>query len=381
MLRSLVTQLPFFVCFFWGLFFFFQKKDHGASKRILGTFMFICSAMHLSYVVFFNKDINMYIHFDWLFLMSSLMIIPTFFLYVVSTAKGTVHKASSFLHYLPAFIFILAYISVFSTASFTEKQKYLNSFMYGKQKPELNFSNPGHQLCILFIINRVIFTLQNIIYVIFTFGIIKNYRNRIKNVYSETEGRDLKWVQTIIVSILILTVLGIIFNFLGRKLFHENDLLLCIPSLLYCSLLFTVGLAGQKQEFSIKELETEEQKLLEINQKTSIEQPSKIRQKLEEIMQQKQLFLINDLRITALCKELNTNRTYLSQILKDELNENFNSYINKHRVNHAINLLKDEDFKQYSLEKFSELSGFGSTVSMIRAFKQTTGKTPSEYRK
>jgi YesN/AraC family two-component response regulator len=145
-------------------------------------------------------------------------------------------------------------------------------------------------------------------------------------------------------------------------------------------MLFIIGFVGHKQNFSLTDLEEEEQKLIEINQKTRIEQPSIIRQNLERIMSEKQIFLTQDLRINSLCKELNTNRTYLSQVLKEELNENFNSYINKHRVNYAISLLRNKELNHYSLEKFSELSGFGSTVSMIRAFKQTTGKAPSEFR-
>lgn len=380
MLRSLVTELPFFVCFFWGMFFTFHKREKGSSKKVLGTFMFMSASMHLSYVVFFNKDIAVYAYFDWLFLFSSILIIPTFYLYVVSNAKESIHKWSSFYHYLPAAIFLITYLIVFSLANKEQRVEYLDSFMYAKRSPQLDFDSPPHVLCILFILNRVIFSFQNFFYVFKSIGLIKRYTTRIKNTYSETKGRDLNWIKTISICILFLTIFGTVFNILGRQLFRENEYLLSIPSILYSTMLFIIGFVGHKQNFSLTDLEEEEQKLIEINQKTRVEQPSLIRQNLERLMNEKKLFLTTDLRISSLCKELNTNRTYLSQVLNEELNENFNSYINKHRVNHAISLLRNKELNHYSLEKFSELSGFGSTVSMIRAFKQTTGKAPSEFR-
>lgn len=379
MLRSLVTQLPFFVCLFWAVFLFIQKGAM-VSKRILGLFMFFSALMHLSYVVFFSSDMSLYMSFDWLFLFSSLLIIPTFYLYFFSVAKSSMHRYSSFFHYLPAVLFLIAYVIAYNSATESQIRDYLYAFMYAKKTPQFDLIDPAHRLNILFVANRIIFTIQTVFYLIISFFVILNYRKRIRNLYSNLEGRDLKWIVNITVCILLLSIMGAVFNVLGRTLFQHSDLLLMIPSFFYSAVLFFIGHIGNLQDFTIKDIEIEELKLVGDVQKETSEQPSLIRQRLEQIMSEKQLFLNNDLRISSLCKELNTNRTYLSQVLNDELNENFNSYINKYRVHHAIFLLQDQSLRHYSLDRFGELSGFGSTISMVRAFKQVTGKTPAEYR-
>lgn len=381
MLRSIVTQLPFFLCLFWALFFFLQPKEKGASKQILGLFMFFSSLMHLSYCVFFSRDVELYVHFEWLFLLTTLLIIPTFFLYLVSTSKSSIHSFVSFVHYLPAITYLIVYLIIFGSSTLAVKYQYLNILMYSAHKIKLDFSNPAHQLSVLFVINRFIFMAQTVFYAVLSIKVIRAYRKRLKNVYSNTEGRELTWLNSISVCIILLVVSSAFFNTVGRKLFSSSDILLAVPSLFYASILFYIGLIGSRVNFSVLDLELEEKKLQELEYKDNVEMPSSIRQRLDQIMNEKQLFLTSDLRITALCKELNTNRTYLSQVLNDELHENFNSYVNKHRVNYAISLLKSEENKQSSLDQISELSGFGSSVSMLRAFKQTAGKTPSEYRK
>lgn len=382
MLRSIVTQLPFFLCLFWALFFFLQSSKSRLNNRVLGLFMFFSSMMHLSYCVFFGRDVNLYLYFDWLFLFSSLLIVPTFYLYFTTIARASSYQYRSLYHYLPAVVFILVYATVFISASATERIDYLNTFMYARQKPVLDIQNKAHQLNIIFLLNRSVFLLQTIFYSVIFFKVIKQYRARIKNIYSNTEGKELSWLNSISVCILLLVVMGAVFNTLGRELFYSNDFLLAIPSLFYATILYFIAYTSYRSDFSVYDLELEESNILEVDSAiVPACSASDIGIRLEQLMHDKKLFLASDLRITAICKELNTNRTYLSQVLNDEMNENFNSFVNKFRVNHAISILADTTNKHYSLEQICELSGFGSTVSMLRAFKQTAGKTPSEYRK
>lgn len=378
MIRSLLTQLPFFVCLFWGIFFF-VKKDKQKSEHFLGLCMFIGVALHLSLIVYFNQNHLLYLYFDWLFLLSSLSIVPSYFLYIQSIAKRKV-RAKDLLHFAPAVIFITVYFSLFLTTTSEEKLNYLNNFLLLREKHLVNLSNPSGKLAFLFIINRIIFLSQIITYNFVSLNIFRKFKKRLQYYYSETKGRDLTWIATLTISLTIISVASTIFNVIGRSLFQDSNIILSIPSIVFSSFFFILGLTCNRKYFTIDNLNEEERKTSKIGKKAISESPSKIKQKLELLMDEKHIYLTKDLRLSSVCKELNTNRTYLSQVLNDELNENFNSYVNKYRVNHAILLLRDKEWKNYSLDKFAELSGFGSTISMIRAFKQTTGKTPSEFR-
>jgi len=379
MIRSLLIQLPFFVFLFWGIFYL-TKNDKQKSKHLLGFCMLIGAAMHLSLIVYFNQENPaLYLNFDWLFLLSSLSIVPFYFLYIQSIAYRKL-KAKDLVHFAPAIIFIILYFIFFFSTDQEERVSYLKNFLLSREKNPINLSDQSRRLAFLFIINRIIFLSQIIIYNFVALSIFRNFKKRLQCYYSETKGRELTWIATLTVSLTIISLVSTIFNVIGRSLFQNSNIILSIPSIVFSSFFFILGLTCNRQPFTIEDLEEEERKTSKIGKRTISDTPSKMKQKLELLMDEKHIYLTKDLRLSSVCKELNTNRTYLSQVLNDELNENFNSYVNKYRVNHAILLLRDKEWQNYSLDKFAELSGFGSTISMIRAFKQTTGKTPSEFR-
>ena len=66
---------------------------------------------------------------------------------------------------------------------------------------------------------------------------------------------------------------------------------------------------------------------------------------------------------------------YFNTILK----LSFSDWRNKLRIEHAIQLLKEGQSNQITLEAISIKIGFSSQSTFIRAFKLQTGKTPSEY--
>jgi AraC-like DNA-binding protein len=100
---------------------------------------------------------------------------------------------------------------------------------------------------------------------------------------------------------------------------------------------------------------------------------------LLQLMEQEKIFLNNKLTIEDVAKKLNTNRTYLSQIINEKTHSNFNNFINKYRVQEAqIRLLNDEN-KSYTIEGIAQSVGFSSKSTFNGAFKKITGLTPSEF--
>ena len=102
--------------------------------------------------------------------------------------------------------------------------------------------------------------------------------------------------------------------------------------------------------------------------------------RLEKLLDEKQLFLKNDLTIETTASALSISRTYLSQIVNESFDLNFTAYINKRRINHSIQMLSDSINNKYSIAGIAELSGFHSISSFNTLFKQKTGLTPSAFR-
>jgi AraC-like DNA-binding protein len=106
----------------------------------------------------------------------------------------------------------------------------------------------------------------------------------------------------------------------------------------------------------------------------------KLKERLLHSFEDKKLFLKKDLNIWDLCRETNSNRTYISKVINEEFGMNFSCFVNKYRITHALNLLKNLNYQEKSIEKIAYMSGFNSLTSFNRAFKKITNYSPGSYR-
>lgn len=97
----------------------------------------------------------------------------------------------------------------------------------------------------------------------------------------------------------------------------------------------------------------------------------------EARLMERQLYLNPDLRREDLLKALRISRLTLAtmQRLKDD--DSFNAYINRLRVEHSVELLRQGNF---SIDAVSAQAGFKSRSTFYSAFQKRFGMTPSQYR-
>jgi two-component system response regulator YesN len=72
------------------------------------------------------------------------------------------------------------------------------------------------------------------------------------------------------------------------------------------------------------------------------------------------------------------NSNYLCRLFKQQTGENFTDYLIRERMDKALKLLQDGQYKVYEI---CSMVGYKSNKYFVRLFKQHTGYTPSEYRK
>ncbi len=87
---------------------------------------------------------------------------------------------------------------------------------------------------------------------------------------------------------------------------------------------------------------------------------------------------LNSLSIETLSRHFGYNRDYLSKFFNSYLGCGFNSYINALRSRHAVQLIING---KLDLTDIAFMSGFGNYRTFNRAFLQSYGITPSEYKK
>ena len=101
-------------------------------------------------------------------------------------------------------------------------------------------------------------------------------------------------------------------------------------------------------------------------------------ERIDNTIREKQLFLQADFTRDTLCQMLNINKTQCSSVIKAYSNCSFPSYINRLRLNHAIELMKR--YPQYSIEAIANDCGM-ERANFHRRFIEEFGITPSEFKK
>lgn len=85
-----------------------------------------------------------------------------------------------------------------------------------------------------------------------------------------------------------------------------------------------------------------------------------------------------DIDVDMLCEHVNYSRSYLSRTFKSETNMTIPEYINKIRVQNAVNLLTNS---KMPVKEISIMVGMKDSFYFSKLFKKITGETPREFRK
>ena len=113
--------------------------------------------------------------------------------------------------------------------------------------------------------------------------------------------------------------------------------------------------------------------------KISKEKEEEILLKLEEF-EQSDRYLNKNMSLSMLSSQMEVNTKYLSEVINTHKEKNFNGYINKLRINHIAQLLKNDPiFLNYKVSYLAEYSGFSSHSSFTTVFKSITGMSPNAY--
>ncbi len=126
---------------------------------------------------------------------------------------------------------------------------------------------------------------------------------------------------------------------------------------------------------------TEDETLVE---EISTEQDNKDTEKFEELalritslMKENKVYLQPDLNLMDLAQMLNTNQKYVYIAFSKVLDTKFSEYVNRLRIDHASQILQDNP--RLKLKEVALMSGYTSSATFYRNFKQFLGCSPKEF--
>lgn len=183
-----------------------------------------------------------------------------------------------------------------------------------------------------------------------------------------------KWLYTFIIGFIISLTLLILF-FIQRNITNKANIILVKKNL---------ELANSEKILvdTKEELETiSEIKLDEAEVSTNNNSLVLLYNRLIELFEKEKTFCNSNETIETIAKQLNTNKTYLSQAVNQNFGSNFSNFINSYRIKEAILLFAKDKTSEYTIAAIANNVGFNSISAFNRAFKKETGLTPSFFLK
>lgn len=378
MIQAIAVLTPLYVCGFWGLVFLNSSKKKNRARHFLGFFMAAAFLLYMGHSLFFIGRFDIYINYDPVYITTSLLVYPMYYQYIRLLTVDTRWNAKYLVHYIPA---LFIGLSVFILHLIKHDNIHDNMEEYFKESYNLSLNIQS-----LFFLNRLAYGFHRLIFMVQVVGyflggyfLIKNYREQIKDYYSNHENRSMIWVNNVLLTLALMSVLSIIFNIIGKFTFLHEEKSLLLPSLLFSGMIFLLGYLANGQNQVIREIVHAD--LIESQSLVNTEPLNEeIDLKLRNLFTLDKIHLNPDLKIWDVSGMLGTNRTYLSNYINKHYDVNFSMFVNRYRVEDAKKLLEESEGSLYSLEVIGEKCGFGSYNNFIRVFRDMENLTPGRYR-
>lgn len=104
--------------------------------------------------------------------------------------------------------------------------------------------------------------------------------------------------------------------------------------------------------------------------------------RIEQTMEKDKAFCDPNFSLSRLSEIVESNQTYVSQIINETYGKNFSDFLNDYRTREACERLLDtENYGNYTISGIAADVGYKAQSTFIRAFKKSTGLQPSVYQK
>ena len=228
-------------------------------------------------------------------------------------------------------------------------------------------------------VNR--FTLVHfLVYTVFTFLLVKNAFAKAQLSFWSKMDTTLSWVRNLLIQFTLVTIV-----FIVVKVNFKNDLGDHIIAAHVAFLMYGISFYVIRQSVFFQE----KQPTPSPNSSTgkyqksslSLEREQQALNKLKHLMETEKPFLENTLSLPVLAKKLAISTHHLSQIINDNLKQNFFEMLASYRIQEAQQILTNPTQQHLKIEEIAEQVGYNSKSAFNAAFKKITGQTPSQYRK
>ncbi|WP_350286993.1 AraC family transcriptional regulator [uncultured Croceitalea sp.] len=102
-----------------------------------------------------------------------------------------------------------------------------------------------------------------------------------------------------------------------------------------------------------------------------------LKKKLLYVIEEEKVYRKSGLKLKDLAFRLGISTHQTSQLINQKFGNDFNTFINIHRIHEAIKIFRMHD--EFSIGEVMYMAGFNSKTTFNKAFKNYTDQTPSEF--
>ena len=289
---------------------------------------------------------------------------PLLFLYIrVLISRKSVLQKKDLLHFIPFGLCVLYMMPYFLQSSDAK----LNLISIFNGRP-------------WYIVKSAVLLFQFLIYLILIVSTIVAYSRRVKNQTSTADKAILNQARFVVIAFLALWVFGVLSYVLNIRYpsYRVADLIVPVGLSAFVYALGYIGLRKPEVVTGTDDLPPPAKKYEKST--LTLERGDAYLKRLLDLMEKERPYRDGDLTLQKLAKTLAISPHHLSQMINEQLNQNFFDFINLYRIEEAKRMLVDPTRKHYSILAISEEVGFNSKSAFNAAFKKHTHMTPSEYR-
>ncbi len=230
----------------------------------------------------------------------------------------------------------------------------------------------------VFNLNGYLSSLSMILYLIFTFLLYFNFKDKVNLFYSNTYKVELKWLRNFLYVFTFTFVFGLVSEYIDFNITELHWTQRWWTHFVSACALVYLGVYGYFTDLSrlenLDSLKTDKQ-----GPDIKYDESNPLLNRIQETMENDQLFLEPDLTLGILADRVELPPQELSSLINGSFGKNFNDFVNEYRVKIFQEKIKAGRASELSLLGVAFESGFNSKATFNRTFKKFTGMSPSDY--
>lgn len=368
MIYEFFSSLPLMVCVVMvvQLTLTYRRRTDKAIRWLL-LWAIATLLLYGCHFIYFNHFSDLLPFSDTLYVALNLTVYPLFLLYISAiTDRKPLSQQKRFLWsaFMPPITAAIIVGGLYGAMDAGEAKAFITSYLYLGY--ETTLSGLALAQAWVHIVCHITFAIQVIIVIVRGFRRIRRFNKTVEQLYADTENKEIEAIPTILILFIVTSLVSTIVNVIGRQMFVDT-IIIALPSVAFSTLIFALSWVGMQHNFSMRDIPEEQEKETDDSEKvTAVPSANSIiiYEKLENLMNNEQIFLQNDLLLNDVAKLLGTNRTYLLQALSSCAHMTFKEYINRKRIAHAEQLIANNPLMPKT--EIATRSGYNSMSSFYR---------------